>query len=379
MVNYRAIERVAFRTVLLVAALVLFGLAFQQLITLFIAVLATVLVAILLDSAATRLERVGIPRPIGALLALLAGVALFATLLVAIIPPFVDETDKFVANVPQIATDLQERVHDITGASKSEIGHRAQKFAKKYTDNPEKLIGPLTSIGFGVAGVLAALVLMLVIAYYMAATPKPLIDGMLRLFPPERRDHAHHVMSRLRDAWVGWMQGVAVDMVVSGVLIYLGLTLIGLDYALVFAVVSSLLVLIPYYGAFLGGLPPVLFGLADSPGKGLLALLVYVGVQQVESNFTIPLVMSKTVNLHPAVIAIGVLVVGRLLGFAGLFVAVPVLSFMTITIEEFWIKPMEDADRARARAEIELPSTLAEEQAHDPPPKEPFALEEVVD
>jgi predicted PurR-regulated permease PerM len=379
LVNYRAIERVAFRTVLLVAALVLFGLAFQQLITLFIAVLATVLVAILLDSAATRLERHRIPRPAGALLALLAGLAVFAAILVAVIPPFVDETDKFVNNVPQIATDLQERVHDITGESKSAIGHRAQKFARRYTDHPERLIGPLTSIGFGVAGVLAALVLMLIIAYYMAARPAPLTHGILRLFPPDRRDHAEHVMSRLRDAWIGWMQGVAVDMVVSGVLLYLGLTLIGLDYALVFAVISSLLVLIPYYGAFIGGLPPVLFGLADSPGKGLLALAVYVAVQQVESNFTIPLVMSRTVNLHPAVIAIGVLVVGRLLGFAGLFVAVPVLSFITITIEEFWIKPMEEADRARTREELELPPEVDEEDMPDPPPKQPFAIEEVIE
>jgi predicted PurR-regulated permease PerM len=378
-VNYRAIERVAFRTVLLVAALVLFGLAFQQLITLFIAVLATVLVAILLDSAASRLERHGVPRPVGALIALLAGVAAFAALMLVVIPPFVDETDKFVTNVPQIAEDLQDRVHDITGESRSEIGHRAQKFARKYTDNPEKLIGPLTSIGFGVAGILAALLLMLIIAYYMAAKPEPLVKGMLRLFPPDRRDHANHVMGRLREAWVGWMQGVMVDMIVSGVLLYLGLTLIGLDYALVFAVISSLLVLIPYYGAFIGGIPPVLFGFADSPGKGLLALVVYVAVQQVESNFTIPLVMSKTVNLHPAVIAIGVLVVGRLLGFAGLFVAVPVLSFITITIEEFWIKPMEEAERSRAREEIELPPHVDDEKVPDAPAKEPFALEEVVD
>jgi predicted PurR-regulated permease PerM len=377
-VNYRAIERVAFRTVLLVAALVLLFLAFQQLITLFIAVVATVLVAILLDAGAQRLERRRIPRPLGALLTLLAGLAVFAAILVLVIPPFVDETNNFVNNVPQIANDLQERVHDITGASKSEIGHRVQKFAKKYTDNPEKLIGPLTSIGFGVAGVLAAVVLLLIIAYYMAANPKPLVHGTLRLFPPDRREHARHVMSRMRDAWIGWMQGVMVDMVVTGVLLYLGLSLIGLDYAIVFAVISALLVLIPYYGAFLGGIPPVLFGFADSPGKGLLALAVYVGVQQVESNFTIPLVMSRTVKLHPAVIAIGVLVVGRLLGFAGLFVAVPVLSFITITIEEFWILPMEEADRARAREEIELPPTVDEEEdVPEPPPKQPFALEEV--
>jgi predicted PurR-regulated permease PerM len=379
LVNYRAIERVAFRTVLLVAALVLFFLAFQQLITLLIAVLATVLVAILLDAGASRLERRRIARPLGALLTLLAGVAVFAAILVLVVPPFVDETNKFVNNVPQIANDLQERVHDITGASKSEIGHRAQKLARRYTDHPERLIGPLTSIGFGVAGVLTALVLMLIIAYYMAANPRPLTEGMLRLFPPDRREHAAYVMSRLRDAWVGWIQGVAVDMFVTGVLLYFGLSLIGLEYALVFAVISALLVLIPYYGAFVGAIPPVLFGFADSPGKGLLALAVYVGVQQVESNFTIPLVMSKTVSLHPAVIAIGVLVVGRLLGFAGLFVAVPVLSFMTITIEEFWIKPMEQSDRARAREEIELPANLDEEDAPEPPPKQPFPLEEVVD
>jgi predicted PurR-regulated permease PerM len=172
---------------------------------------------------------------------------------------------------------------------------------------------------------------------------------------------------------------VIVVMLVYGVLLFVGLSLIGLGFALVFAVISALLVLIPYYGAFVGGLPPVLFGLADSPGKGLLALVVYVGVQQVESNFTIPLVMSRTVNLHPAVIAIGVLVVGRLLGFAGLFVAVPVLSFITISIEEFWIKPMEEADRARAREEIELRDGVDDEEVPDPPPKEPFALEEVID
>jgi predicted PurR-regulated permease PerM len=199
---------------------------------------------------------------------------------------------------------------------------------------------------------------------------------MLRLFPPDRREHAAGVMSRLRNAWVGWMQGVIVDMLVTGVLLYFGLSLIGLDYALVFAVVSALLVLIPYYGAFIGGLPPVLFGLADSPGKGALALVVYVAVQQVESNFTIPLVMARTVSLHPAVIAIGVLVVGRLMGFAGLFVAVPVLSFVTIVIDEFWIKPMEEADRRRAREGIELPGA-AEEHAPDAPPAEPFALEKV--
>ena len=199
-------------------------------------------------------------------------------------------------------------------------------------------------------GVFAAFVLILIIAYDMAANPKPLINGMLRLFPtrgPRPRASGDGPDARRLDS--GGMQGVIVDMFVTGVLLYIGLSLIGLDYALVFAVIGALLVLIPYYGAFLGGIPPVLFGFADSPGKGLLALVVYIAVQQVESNFTIPVVMARTVNLHPAVIAIGVLVVGRLLGFAGLFVAVPILSFVVIVVDEYWI-PADGGRRAKTQA-----------------------------
>src|SRR3954451_22730033 len=102
MVNYRAIERVAFRTVLLVAVLVLAALAFRQLVTLAIAVLATVLIAIILDGGALRLERKRIPRKVGAMLTLLTGVAILALILVLVVPPFVDQTNSFVNNVPHI-------------------------------------------------------------------------------------------------------------------------------------------------------------------------------------------------------------------------------------------------------------------------------------
>ena len=73
-------------------------------------------------------------------------------------------------------------------------------------------------------------------------------------------------------------------------------------------------------------MPPTLFALTDSPGKALVVLGAYVLVQQIESNVTIPVVMAQRVRLHPAVIAIGVVVVGQLFGFVGLFVAVPILS-----------------------------------------------------
>jgi predicted PurR-regulated permease PerM len=337
---------VAYRAVLLAAALIVFGLLFQQLLTLLLAVLITVIVAIAISTVADRFERVGVPRPIGALLALLAGLAIVAGLLWVLVPPFVDQTNEFVEDVPGIVDDLRGQVQDLTGAEPGDISERVDDFVASYADDPGKLIGPITSISLSVAGVLGALILMLITAYYMAIRPQPLIDGLRRVVPPRHRADADRVMGRLRSAWVGWMQGVAADMLISGVLLYIGLTLIGLDFAIFFAVLTALFSVIPYFGAFASGIPPVLFALTDSPGKALLVIVIYVAVQQIEGNLTIPLVMSRTVRLHPAVIAGGVVVVGQLFGFVGLIVAVPILSLVTILVEELWVRPLEASDRA---------------------------------
>jgi predicted PurR-regulated permease PerM len=345
----RVSSQVAYKAVLLAGALLVFGLVFRHLVTLLLALLTTVIIAIPLAAAADRLERRGVPRQLGALVALLGGVLVVGIVVALLIPPFTDQTDQFVDDVPGIADDLRDRAADVTGAEPAEFGDRVQEFVKRYTDDPTKLIGPLTSIGLNVAGVLGALVLILLTAYYMAVRPKPLLDGMVSLVPPANRPQARRIMARLREAWVGWMAGVGIDMLLTGTLVYVALTLVGLDFAVFFAVLSALLVVIPYFGAIAGAIPPILFALTDSPTKALIVLCVYVLVQQVESNVIIPLVMSQTVKLHPAVIAIGVVVVGQLFGFVGLFVAVPILSLLQIGVDELWVKPLDESERPPPR------------------------------
>jgi predicted PurR-regulated permease PerM len=354
---------VAYRAVLLAAGLLLFGLLFRQLVTLLLAILITIVVAIPLASAATRLERKGLPRPVGALAALLSGVLVLAALIYLLIPPFVAQSDDFVNDVPRVVDDLETLYADTTGEDPGRVGDRVQEFVENWTDDPERLIGPITSIGLNVAGILAALVLILITAYYMAVRPEPLVGGLVSLFPPRRRDHVRHVLDRVRTSWIGWMEGVGIDMIVTFVLLYIGLTIIGLDFAIFFAVLSALLVVVPYFGAIAGGIPPVLFALTESPGRALLVLVVYTLVQQLESNVTIPVVMAQRTRMHPAVIAIGVVVVGQLFGFVGLFVAVPILSLIVISVEEFWVKPVEEAEARRARAEIALPRDVEVEMA----------------
>jgi predicted PurR-regulated permease PerM len=362
---------VAYKAVFLAAALLVLGLLFRQLATLMLAVLMTIIIAIPLSAGATLLERRGFPRAVGALLTLLAGLAVVAGVLALIIPTFIDQTNQFVDDVPGIVHDLEVTIGDITGNRPSEVGSDIQDFLRGYTDDPGRLIGPITAIGFGVAGVLAALVVMLITAYYMAVRPQPLVAGALRLVPPSRRRHARTVMDRLRTAWIGWMQGVAVDMFISGTLLYIGLSIIGLDFAILFAVLTALLVVVPYFGAFVGGIPPVLFALTDSPGKALAVFAVYILVQQIEGNIIIPVVMSRTTRLHPALIAIGVVVVGQLFGVVGLFVAVPIISAAVILTEEIYVREIEAAHENRATVDIALAGP--EEPLGVPPPAPPPA------
>jgi predicted PurR-regulated permease PerM len=355
----------------LAAVLLVLGLLFRQLATLLLAVLMTIIIAIPLSAGATRLERHGVPRPVGALATLMAGLAVVAGVLALLIPTFIDQMNEFVDDVPTIVHDLEQTVGDITGDRPSEVGDSIQEFLQRYTDSPERLIGPITSIGLSVAGVFGALIVILITAYFMAVRPGPLVDGMVRLVPPSRRRHARHVMERLRAAWIGWMKGVVFDMFISGTLLYIGLTIIGLDFAILFAVVTALLVVVPYFGAIVGAIPPVLFAFTDSPGKALAVLIVYVLVQQIESNVIVPLVMARTTRLHPALIAIGVVVVGNLFGVVGLFVAVPIISMVVILTEVIWVREIEAAHENRATVDIALAGPEEPLPAEALPPSPP--------
>jgi predicted PurR-regulated permease PerM len=358
--------RVLYRAVLLAAGLLVLGLLFRQLATLLIAVLTTVLISIPLTAAANRLERYRVPRPLGALAGLLSGVAVIAIVFWILIPPFVDQTDEFIDAVPGIVDDLGQVVSDVTGEEPEQVGDDVQSFLEGYTDDPDRFLGPLTSIGINVLAALGAILFIVITAMYIAIRPQPLVDGILSLVPPARREHAREIMRRLRTSWIGWMQGVVADMFISGTLLFVGLTIVDLDFAIFFAVLTALLVVIPYFGAIVGAFPPVLLALTDSPGKALLVLGIYVAVQQVEGNVLIPLIMSNRVKLHPALIAIGVLVVGQLFGFVGLFVAVPIIAMVVILAEELWVKPTEERHGVRPASPLE-PVSAADAAAERKP------------
>ncbi|MGB9186096.1 MAG: AI-2E family transporter [Solirubrobacteraceae bacterium] len=332
---------VGYRAVALAAALVLVALLVSQLITLLLALVLTVIVSIPLAAAADLAQRHGVPRAVGALLGLLTAASLIGGLVYLTVPSFVSQTKQFANKLPSTITSAERYIHDLTGARTKTLSADLTQFVQSYTHHPQRLIAPLESVGLSAVGILAGLIVMLITALYIAIKPQPLLATSIRLLPINRRGVARRIMARVRVAWLGWLQAIAIDMVVLGGLLYLGMRLVGLSFALGFAVFSALLTVIPNYGSIISAVPPVLFGLAQSPGKALLVLGVYVIVNQIEGNLILPLVMARTVDLHPALVAIGVLFMAQLFGLFGIILAIPLMSLGLILVQELWINPQE--------------------------------------
>jgi predicted PurR-regulated permease PerM len=341
---------VIYKAVLLAFALVIGAMIFRALSTLILGLLIVVIIAAPLSALADLLARWRCPRAIGATLGLLIGLGAIAGLVSLIVPVFTREVNDFVHSLPSIGALLEHRLGRLTGSSPAHITAQIQHFVNNYTHDPTKLLGPVASIGASVAAGAAAIIVVLLTALYTAIHPEPLISGLIRLFPIPNRPHAHHVLTRLRTAYLAWLRGLFVGMVVLGTITYFGLLVVGLNFAAFFAVFTAVAMIVPYFGALVSSIPPILYALTISPQKAILVSIIYVLAHQVESNFIQPLVVARTVKLHPAVVAIGVVAVDQLFGFIGLLVAVPVIATVTILADELWVKPLE---RREERAPVE--------------------------
>ena len=357
MAESRITARTVYRAVLLAFALVIAALIFKELATLIMGVLIVVIIALPLSAFATLLNRVaGIPRGLGATLGLVIGLSIVGGVLALVIPAFSHEINQFINSLPSIVNELRHRVAGLTGSSPTKVGKQIQNYVNSYTHHPGKLLGPAETIGASVVGAVAALIVVLLTALYTAIRPDPLYSGIVRVVPPQGRGKAEVVLGRLRTAYIGWLRGLAIGMLVLGSLTYAGLRLVGLPFAAFFAVFTAVAMIVPYFGALASSIVPIIYALTFSPEKAILVAVVYIVAHQVESNIIQPQVVARTVELHPAVVAIGVLAVEQLFGFVGLIVAVPILATVRILIEELWIAPMEESRRG---ALVEQPAQIA--------------------
>jgi predicted PurR-regulated permease PerM len=165
-------------------------------------------------------------------------------------------------------------------------------------------------------------------------------------------------------------------MIVLGTMTYAGLQLAGIGFAAFFAAFTAVAMIIPYFGALISSIPPILYALTYSPGKAIVVAVIYIAAHQLESNIIQPLVVARKVHLHPAVVAVGVVAVDRLFGFVGLIVAVPILATIKILVEELWVNRFQHADRTFTGDLTASPTTEIVSVAGAPAPRRVGAANE---
>ncbi|MEO8967701.1 MAG: AI-2E family transporter [Solirubrobacteraceae bacterium] len=331
---------VAYRAVGLGAALIVGALVAQQLMTLLLAVTVTIILSLPLSAAASLAQRRGAPRALGALGALVAGLGAVIGLGLAVLPTFVSQVKQFTDRLPSILAQGDHYLHGL-GMNSRGLSSQLRRIVQGYTNHPFRLAGPIERFSLTALGVAVPLVLIVLAAFLIAVNPAVLVDNFLRLLPAARHGRARDVLGRIRTAWLGWMTAVGIDMLVLGGLLFAGMQIIGLNFAIGFAVFSAFMTVIPNYGSVISAVPPILYAFAQSPGKALLVLIVYLVVNQIEGNLILPLIMARTVNLHPAVVTVGLLVMGALFGLVGVLIAIPLLSLTMILVQALWIEPQE--------------------------------------
>jgi predicted PurR-regulated permease PerM len=182
--------------------------------------------------------------------------------------------------------------------------------------------GFVTSTIAAITGV----VLVLVLAIYIAADPDLYHRGLMHVVPFGGRRRAGEVLSAMAQTLRKWLVTQLIAMLVIGAVTTGVLLALGIEAALPLGIIAGLLEFVPTVGPIISAIPAVAMGFVDSPEKALWVALAYVAIQQMENHLLIPFLMKSGVDLPPALTIMAQALMALVFGFLGLLVAVPLLA-----------------------------------------------------
>jgi len=175
-------------------------------------------------------------------------------------------------------------------------------------------------------------VLIIVLSFYFAVVNTGVDDFLSVVTPRTYKPYVLDLWRRSREKIGLWMQGQLLLAVIMGVLVYLGLTILGVKHALILAVIAAVFEIIPVFGPTLAAVPAILIGFVDGGlTLGVLVIALYVIFQQFENHLIYPLVVTRVVGVPPILVILGLIVGAQLAGFLGILLSVPIAAI----IQEF--------------------------------------------
>lgn len=299
------------------------------------------LLAIVLSFPVRLISKV-VPRSVAILLTLLT-LLLFLALGLLLIPLLINQLSGLIEAIPGLATQgdrllravigpLQERgwLSENTDAVIEDIRRsalqRLSQIAEGLLDDMLAAVTGVFDLGVKAFGIVFVTIYLLIDARRIKA-------AFIRLAPAGYRRDALVLWEDFGVSLSRYLGGLAISLLAQGLLSGLALWLLGVPYPVLLGAWVSLTAIIPYLGAFLGALPAVLLGFLQSPTTGVLTILLYVIIQQLESNLLTPRIQGQAVRVHPIIILLSVVAASEIDGLRGAIFAVPLLAVLRVLFD----------------------------------------------
>lgn len=262
-----------------------------------------------------------------------------------VIPPFVEQFQELVTLVPVGLEQLSswndwlqnllpnELIEDVRGL---------ESLSQNVRSWLDGLIGNFFDLFSSTLGIFLNSLLVIIVTIMLLANPTPYRQIFLLMFPVFYRPRIQVILQKCEKNLGGWAIGILFNMAVIAILSGIGLWALGVRLPLANALVAGILTFIPNLGPILSVVPPTAMALLDAPWKALAVIILYVVIQQAESNILTPVVMRKQVSLLPAITLLSQVAFAVFFGILGLFLALPITVVAQVWLNEILVKDILD-------------------------------------
>ena len=332
---YRTAGAASWRFLAIAGAVYVVLYALVHLRVIVLPIIVAILASTLLLPLVTWLKGRRVPDGLAAALSMLAAALVLAAIVTAIAP-------SLGSQLGDLRTQAEDGVREATDqlakppfdVSEGELRDRVDEGLQTLRENSGVLARGLGSGAVLLGEVLTGLIVAVLLCFFLLKDGAQMWAWVLRLVRERSRSDADEVGNRVYTALAGYVRGIAMVGFVDAVLIAIALVVIGVPLVVPLAVITFFAAFVPLIGAFVAGLLACLVALVSGGVvDALLVLGAIILVQQVEGHVLYPLLMSRAVHLHPAVIVVALAAGGILAGIIGVFLAVPVAGVASVVVD----------------------------------------------
>src|SRR3989338_2239859 len=297
----------------------------------------SLLLAALIDPFADWFAKHRIPRSLAVLIVYIVLLAVAGLTVVLMVPPLIDQVQQLVGNFGSVYGTLGDYVLKFKAFSLEHgLGQNIQTGIQGFQDKIGTSLLSIFSTISGLFGGIISFIVILVLAFYMVVEEDSARRFVKNLAPIEYQPFLGTLFTKMQKKIGAWLRGQLLLALIVGITVYIGLIILDVNYALVLALISGLFEIIPYAGPLLAIIPALLIGFSISPLKGVMVLILYLVIQQIENNILVQKIMQKTTGLNPIVSIVAILVGIALGGFVGAIVAIPAATMLSVILDEFF-------------------------------------------